>query len=93
MTEPAPLTGTIKFYDRARGWGFIIAPRGEVFFPERTLDRDSKLPTRGDRVTFTVGRDWAGKPCACDVKVLTRGDRYSIAGASPNDGTTSSKSA
>jgi cold shock CspA family protein len=66
-------TGQVKFYNRELGYGFIIPDdrRSEIFFPERDVDRASDLPSRGDRVTYTIGRDRAGRPAAQQVRVIT----------------------
>lgn len=60
--------GSVKFYSRARGFGFIVGDDGiERFFNENQL-RSSKATT-GNRVMF-VARENANGPVACRVEVL-----------------------
>lgn len=46
--------GKIKQYDPEKGFGFIGAPEGDVFFHISDFPADSGEPKRNDRVKFNV---------------------------------------
>ena len=66
-------SGTVKFYNKKKGYGFIQQDDGgdDVYFHATALAKDADLPSNGQRVSFTVGtnpRD--GRPRAERVKVI-----------------------
>ena len=46
--------GKVKQYNSEKGFGFIAAPEGEVFFHISDFPADSGEPKRNDRVKFNV---------------------------------------
>jgi CspA family cold shock protein len=58
------LTGTVKFFNSAKGFGFIAPEDGpkDVFVHATAVER-AALPTlnEGDRVTFTLEDDRRGR--------------------------------
>jgi len=64
--DPERLTGTIKFYDPAGGFGFITQDRGpDLYFSKRELSPESAIDT-GSIVTFAMSRNVRG-PCAVRI--------------------------
>jgi CspA family cold shock protein len=61
------LTGTVKFFIPARGFGFIISDAGgsDVFM--HAADIVSRDLERGERVTYIPGLR-RGRPCATQVR-------------------------
>ncbi|MDO6459286.1 cold shock domain-containing protein [Granulosicoccaceae sp. 1_MG-2023] len=51
-------SGTVKWFDNAKGYGFIVNPDGEdVFVHYRAIEGDGyKTLTEGQRVSFTATR-------------------------------------
>jgi len=68
MSEEIKLTGTIKFYNFQKAYGFIELPGSELdyFFHAVNL-ANSWLPEKGDKVTFFVGQNTKGV-CATNVE-------------------------
>jgi len=63
-------TGTVKWYDKGKGYGFIERPTGEDVFVHATgLDGAQSLE-ENDRVEFEVGEGKGGKPKAINVKII-----------------------
>ncbi len=65
-------TGTVKFFNDDKGFGFITPENGgqDVFVHVSALQRGSSL-REGDKVTFEVGQDRkTGKSKAENVSVL-----------------------
>lgn len=61
-------TGTVKFFDATRGFGFITPEKGkELFFHMSEIQ--GQEPRDGDKVEFGVGEGKRG-PCATGVKVI-----------------------
>ena len=60
-------TGTVKFFSKAKGFGFIKLTNDEskeVFFHfSKCIDK----VVEGDKVSFEMGED-KGRPCAVDVR-------------------------
>jgi len=62
-------TGTVKFFNASRGFGFITPDDGkDLFFHISELQ--GKEPQDGDKVEFDVGEGKKG-PCAVNVKVTS----------------------
>jgi CspA family cold shock protein len=58
------LTGTVKFFNSARGFGFIAPEDGskEVFVHATAVERAGlSMLNEGDRVTFTLEDDRKGR--------------------------------
>jgi cold shock protein len=63
------MTGTVKWFDTTKGYGFIASNgRPDVFVHAR--DCRPCEPGSGDKVTYTLGYSRDGRPCAQDVKVI-----------------------
>jgi len=80
MTEPKPtdnyqtnsngrLTGTVKFFSNAKGWGFITADNGQELFVHYSNITGSgyRQLSEGDRVRFREANYGRG-PAAVDVE-------------------------
>ena len=60
-------TGTVKFFNATKGFGFITQDQGnDLFF--HTSEIQGQEPRDGDKVEFEVGEGQKG-PCAVSVKV------------------------
>jgi cold shock protein len=69
------ITGTCKFYNASKGYGFIKRDDNEpdVFFGRRALTTDVKIGP-GDALTFDLGTDRkSGKECAENVELVDAG--------------------
>ncbi len=56
--------GTVKFYNSAKGFGFITADNGEEIFFHKSNVKDTGFRSvlmRGDSVRFEMKRDEKGK--------------------------------
>lgn len=64
-------TGKIRWYDDARGFGFITGDDGsDVFLPSSALDKEVTQLKKGTRVDYSVIAGRKG-PQALTLKVLT----------------------
>lgn len=60
-------TGTVKFFDSTKGFGFITPSEGkDLFFHMSEIQ--GQEPRDGDKVEFEVGQGRKG-PCAVNVRV------------------------
>lgn len=60
-------TGTVKFFNAAKGFGFITPDSGaDLFF--HISEVQGQQPKDGDKVEFNIGEGKKG-PCAVAVKV------------------------
>ena len=61
-------TGTVKFFNTSKGFGFIKQKSGqELFF--HVSETDGAEPQDGDNVEFEIGQGRKG-PCAIKVKIV-----------------------
>ena len=62
------MTGTVKFFNGSKGFGFITKDNGdELFFHISEIQGNE--PKDGEKVEFEVGQGKKG-PCAVNVKVV-----------------------
>ena len=63
--------GVVKFFDNARGYGFLIPdPGGEdIYFNESALIDPDRPPLKGERVRFAAGRLKSGRYGATAVRL------------------------
>ena len=61
-------TGTVKFFNASKGFGFIIQESGDDIFFHISEVQGGQEPQDGDKVEFEVGQGKKG-PCAIGVKV------------------------
>lgn len=60
-------TGTVKFFNTSKGFGFITQDNGrDIFF--HISEVQGPEPQDGDKVEFEIGESKKG-PCAVGVKV------------------------
>ena len=67
------LTGKIKFFNQAKGYGFIVSDgsRKEYFFHYSKLANPYNLLESGDPVSFDEGENQRGE-CAINIERLQR---------------------
>jgi CspA family cold shock protein len=64
-------TGTVKFYNAAKRYGFIqLAEGGDIFFHITDLANDGNDPMQGDSVSFVRSASRDGRPRAINVTVM-----------------------
>lgn len=67
------MTGIVKFYDAARGFGFIIPESGgkDVFFHQTSL-QDARVVSTGHEVEYSLFQVFPkDKPRAMSVRLLS----------------------
>ncbi len=63
------MTGTVKFFNTTKGFGFITREDGsDIFF--HISEVQGPQPQDGDKVEFEVGEGNKG-PCAVSVRVIS----------------------
>jgi CspA family cold shock protein len=63
-------TGTVKFFNAGKGFGFITPDSGaDLFF--HVSEIQGPQPRDGDKVNFEIGQGKKG-PCAVSVKVIAK---------------------
>ena len=63
-------TGTVKFFNTTKGFGFITQDQGkDLFF--HVSEIQGAEPQDGDQVEFEVGESKKG-PCAVNVRVVRK---------------------
>jgi len=77
MTTQTTSTGIVKFWNEAKGYGFVI-PDGyfdEVFaHASQLVDRSGRLPKKGDRVSLVVDEGRDGRPFARRISIIGEND-------------------
>src|SRR5215467_813217 len=68
------LRGTVRFFDAARGFGFIAPDNNgdDVFFGKVGLDLAGidRFPYAGERLEFEIEQDRLGRPRAGQLEVI-----------------------
>ncbi len=70
LSEKLRMTGTVKWYNKEKGFGFITSDmNGEEVYLHRTAlqPHDDEIIDTGDRITFTIEKQEKG-PAALEVK-------------------------
>jgi CspA family cold shock protein len=69
--EPVRWTGTVQRWNGNRGFGFIAGDNGEDDIFVHASQWQDPLPiANGMRVSFRIGLDRAGRPCAKNARAL-----------------------
>ena len=65
-------TGTIKFFNETKGFGFIQPEDGgkDVFVHQSGLVNGNRAPLEGETVSYELGEDTGKGPSAVDVNVI-----------------------
>ncbi|WP_339274482.1 cold shock domain-containing protein [Paenibacillus sp. FSL W8-0426] len=67
--KPQHKTGVVRYYSADKGYGFIETAGRSIFFHISACDEmDTAYIPVGERVSYEVGADKFGKPCAINVK-------------------------
>lgn len=69
MTSPLKKTGIVKWFNHAKGFGFLEQENGRDLFVHYTETR-GKI-NQGDKVEYELGEGKKG-PCATKVRVIER---------------------
>jgi uncharacterized membrane protein YsdA (DUF1294 family)/cold shock CspA family protein len=57
-------------WDHARGFGYAETGGRKVFVHHREFTRKPRPPRKGDRISFVLGADERGRPCARAIEAL-----------------------
>lgn len=66
-----PLTARISEWNRERGFGYLDHEGRRLFLHIRDFSERERPPTAGDVVTFVLGSDKQGRPCAQQAVLLS----------------------
>lgn len=79
-------SGTLKFFDQERGFGFLVADAGgrDILVRRRALASSGQTPRNGARVRFRSRTAERG-PEAIEVEVLAQGPTHVVAGGGRRD--------
>jgi cold shock protein len=59
-SEHVSVTGTVKFFNETKGFGFFSCPGGDVFVHRSELPLDIKLLYEGQAVSFDIEKTTRG---------------------------------
>jgi len=76
MTEK--LTGTIKFWNERRGYGFIRMEDGRELFAHDSQLIGEFVPNKDDKVEFAIGTGRDGRPAAQQIVILDANDTRGV---------------
>jgi uncharacterized membrane protein YsdA (DUF1294 family)/cold shock CspA family protein len=68
-------SGTITEWDHDRGFGYVESNGQPLFLHFRDFTKRYKTPEVGDTVTFEIGKDKKGRPCAQKAVHVNEGGR------------------
>jgi len=71
------LSGRITDWNPDRGFGFVESDGQRLFLHYRDFTKRYKVPEVGDAVTFELGKDKQGRPCAQRAAHVNEGGRIS----------------
>ena len=69
------LSGRITEWNHERGFGFVESDGQPLFLHFRDFSKRYKAPEVGDTVTFEIGKDKKGRPCAQKAVHVNEGGR------------------
>ena len=72
------LAGKVVEWDEKQGFGFLKSGSARVFLHRREFSGCRKKIEVGDRVTFLMGTDAKGRPCASEVGHVGNGGRLTL---------------
>jgi len=72
------LSGRITEWNRERGFGYLDNDGQRIFLHIREFKERHKQPEVGDAITFVMGSDQQGRPCAQQAVHLNDGGRYRV---------------
>lgn len=73
-----PQRGTVLEWDSRRGFGFLDHGGTRLFLHRRDCAAGHQAPIRGDVVSFRVGRDARGRPCAQQAETVSSRSRLQV---------------
>lgn len=62
-------SGTIKFFNEKKGFGFIKTDAGDIFVHANDCEDKQNLPRENDQVEFVLGESKKGA-CAKEVEIV-----------------------
>jgi uncharacterized membrane protein YsdA (DUF1294 family)/cold shock CspA family protein len=72
------LKGRITDWNRERGFGYLESEGRSVFLHLREFSERHKQPELGDQITFVMGADKLGRPCAREARHVNDGGRFRV---------------
>ena len=71
------MKGTVKFFDKSKGWGFITGKDGkDVFVHYSSIQMDGRKSLNGnDIVNFEIGNGTNGRAQVVNVKVVSESNQ------------------
>jgi cold shock protein len=70
MTAPQKQIGQIKWFDVAKGYGFISTDRGDIFVHASACSDAYPEPCAGDNVSFVVEMGKDGRQSARRISIV-----------------------
>lgn len=67
--QGASRKGRLAQWEDAKGFGWVEADCGRIFAHIKEFERGQPRPVAGDEVTFRIGVDGRGRPCAKAVRL------------------------
>jgi uncharacterized membrane protein YsdA (DUF1294 family)/cold shock CspA family protein len=75
---PSTLTGTITEWDDQKGYGYVQSGQARIFLHRRDFSERHKRPEVGDIVSFCLGQDAKGRPCAKNASHMNDGGKITV---------------
>ena len=73
--DPTRHRGEVREWNAEKGYGFVQHGRQRLFVHIRDFAERHRTPSTGDELTYTIGADLKGRPCAKDVLQPNDGGR------------------
>lgn len=67
------MLGTVSFYNRKRGWGFVLpddTSQCDAFLHVNNLPQNHRFLNEGDRISYDPGEIRKGRPQARNIKII-----------------------